>query len=112
MAGHGRVAAAELIGMDKVPTIRIEHLSPGQIRAYVLADNKLAQTSKWDKSILAIELQQLTISSEIPDITLTGFEVGEIVTSSPSVPQASAPWNRQTALWITGDREGVHHSST
>jgi DNA modification methylase len=78
MAGHGRVAAAELIGMDKVPTIRIEHLSQDQIRAYALADNRLALSSRWDKSILAIELQHLTISSEIPDITLTGFEVSEI----------------------------------
>jgi hypothetical protein len=64
--------------MNKVPTIRIEHLSPDQIRAYVLADNRLAQSSRRDKSILAIELQHLTISAEIPDITLTGFEVGEI----------------------------------
>jgi ParB-like chromosome segregation protein Spo0J len=72
IAGHGRVTAAELIGMDKVPTIRIEHLSSDQIRAYVLADNKLSLNSKWDKSILAIELQHLTISSEISDVTLTG----------------------------------------
>ena len=61
--------------MASVPTIRIEHLSPDQIRAYVLADNKLAGNAGWDKSILAIELPHLTISSEIPDVTLTGFEL-------------------------------------
>jgi DNA modification methylase len=78
VAGHGRVAAAKLLGFDSVPTIRLEHLSPDQIRAYILADNKLAENAGWDKEILAIELQHLTLSSEIPDITLTGFDVGEI----------------------------------
>jgi hypothetical protein len=78
IAGHGRVAAAALNGMESVPTIRIEHLSPDQIRAYVLADNKLAENAGWDKSILAIELQNLIVSTEIPDVTLTGFEVPEI----------------------------------
>ena len=89
MAGHGRVAAAELIGMDKVPTIRIEHLSSDQIRAYVLADNKLAENAGWDKSILAIELQHLTLSSEIPDITVAGFEVGEIDLIINSITESS-----------------------
>jgi len=64
--------------MESVPTIRIEHLSPGQLRAYILADNQLALKAGWNKEILAIELQHLTISSEIPDVTLTGFEVSEI----------------------------------
>lgn len=78
IAGHGRVAAAGLLGLDSVPTIRLEHLSQEQIRAYVLADNKLAENAGWDKSILAIELQHLVLSEEIPDVALTGFEVAEI----------------------------------
>jgi len=78
IAGHGRVAAAGLLGLDSVPTIRLEHLSQEQIRAYVLADNKLAENAGWDKSILAIELQHLVLSEEILDVTLTGFEVAEI----------------------------------
>lgn len=78
IAGHGRVSAAKLLGIGSVPTIRLEHLSEDQIRAYVLADNKLAEQAGWDKSILAIELQYLIVSSEIPDVTLTGFEVPEI----------------------------------
>jgi DNA modification methylase len=78
MAGHGRVAAALLLGMESVPTIRIEHLSPDQIRAYVLADNKLVENGGWNKEILAIELQHLIVSNEIPDVTITGFEVPEI----------------------------------
>jgi DNA modification methylase len=78
IAGHGRVAAATLLGMESVPTIQVAHLSPGQIRAYVLTDNKLAENAGWNKEILAIELQHLIVSSEIPDVTLTGFEVPEI----------------------------------
>lgn len=78
IAGHGRLAAAELLGMHEVPTIRLESLSRDQIRAYVLADNRLAEKAGWDKSILAIELQQLlSIETEF-DITITGFEIPEI----------------------------------
>ena len=56
MAGHSRVAVALLLGMESVPMIWIEHLSPDQIRAYVLADNKLVENEGWNKEILAIEL--------------------------------------------------------
>src|SRR6202023_3600772 len=78
MAGHGRVSAAKLLGFAQVPTIRLENLSPEQIRAYVIADNRLAEKAGWDKAILAIELQHLlTIDSDF-DITVTGFEIPEI----------------------------------
>jgi hypothetical protein len=59
IAGHGRVQAANTLGINKVPTICLENLSEDQIRAYVLADNKLAENAGWDESILAIELQHL-----------------------------------------------------
>lgn len=78
LAGHGRVEAAKLLGMEAVPTICIDHLSEDQIRAYILADNRLAEKSGWDKSILATELEYLlTIESEI-EITTTGFEYAEV----------------------------------
>jgi hypothetical protein len=78
VAGHGRVEAAKLLGLAQVPTIRLENLSPEQIRAYVIADNRLAEKAGWDKAILAIELQHLlTIESEF-DVTVTGFEIPEI----------------------------------
>jgi len=78
IAGHGRVAGARLLGMSEVPTIRLEGLSPDQVRAYVIADNRLAEKAGWDDSILAIELQHLLeIHSEF-DITITGFEIPEI----------------------------------
>jgi len=54
IAGHGRVEAAKLLGMESVPTIRLEGLLEGQIRAYIIADNKLAENAGWDRSILAI----------------------------------------------------------
>ena len=78
IAGHGRVAAAKLLDLPLVPTIRLENLSPDQVRAYVLADNRLAEKAGWDKAILAIELQHLTTLDSDFDITITGFEVPEV----------------------------------
>ena len=77
VAGHGRYAAATLLGMDRIPAIRLEGLSPDQIRAYALADNRLAEKAGWDKAILAIELQHL-VTIENLDVTVTGFDVAEI----------------------------------
>jgi hypothetical protein len=59
IAGHGRADAAKLLDIKQVPTIRLESLTEDQIRAYVIADNRLAERAGWDKSILAIELQHL-----------------------------------------------------
>jgi ParB-like chromosome segregation protein Spo0J len=78
IAGHGRIEAAKLLGMSSVPTICLENLTEDQIRTYILADNRLAEKSGWDDSILAIELQHL-ISVDLGfDVAITGFEVGEI----------------------------------
>jgi ParB-like nuclease domain/DNA methylase len=76
IAGHGRVAAAKLLGMDRVPTIRLEGLSQDQIRAYVIADNRLAEKAGWDSEILAIEFQHL-ITIDL-DVTITGFDMAEV----------------------------------
>ena len=78
IAGHGRVEAAKLQGMDRVPTIGIEGLSEDQVRAYILADNKLVELGGWDREMLAIELQHLSTLEDIFDISVTGFEVPEI----------------------------------
>jgi ParB/Sulfiredoxin domain len=53
IAGHCRVEAAKLLGMSEVPTLRLSHLSPAERRAYILADNKLAENAGWDSEILA-----------------------------------------------------------
>jgi DNA modification methylase len=76
IAGHGRVEAARLLGIDVVPTVRLSHLSDADKRAYVLADNKLAERAGWDRDLLAIELRGL-IELGV-DIELTGFEMAEI----------------------------------
>jgi len=76
IAGHGRVEAAKLLGMDAVPTLRLSHLSEADKRAYILADNQLAAKAGWDKELLAIELQGL-IDLEF-EVELTGFEMPEI----------------------------------
>lgn len=78
VAGHGRVEAAKLLGMKRVPTICLKSLNEDQIRAYVLADNKLGERAGWDNAILAIELQHLTSIDLGFDVALTGFEIGEI----------------------------------
>jgi hypothetical protein len=59
IAGHGRVEAVKLLGLTRIPTLRIEHLSDAEKRDYILADNKLAEKAGWDREILAIELQAL-----------------------------------------------------
>jgi DNA modification methylase len=76
IAGHGRVEAARLLGIEAVPTCRLSHLSEADKRAYILADNKLAEKAGWDKEVLAIELQGL-IDLDV-EIELTGFDMPEI----------------------------------
>src|SRR5450759_1990764 len=78
VAGHGRVQAAKLLAIRKVPTICLDSLTEDQVRAYILADNKLAEKAGWDHSILAIELQHLSSLDLDFDVSVTGFEVGEI----------------------------------
>jgi hypothetical protein len=78
IAGHGRVEAARSLGLETIPAIRLEHLNETQLRAYVIADNRLAELSGWDHEILAIELQGLTDLLPDFDVTLTGFEMGDI----------------------------------
>ena len=76
IAGHGRVEAAKLLEMETVPTICLDKMTEEEKRAYILADNKLAQNADWDQALLAVELQYL---AEIDfDVELTGFEPAEI----------------------------------
>jgi DNA modification methylase len=77
VAGHGRAEAAKLLGLTTVPVIRITHLTPDEVRALRLADNKIAAAAGWDDDLLAAELRELEQSLG-NDITLTGFSVAEI----------------------------------
>ena len=78
LAGHGRVAAATLLGLTEVPCLQIEHLSEAQKRAYVLADNKLALNANWDEDLLATELGALLATDLDLDISVTGFSIPEV----------------------------------
>lgn len=77
LAGHGRVEAAKLLALQDVPCIRLEHMTPQQKRAYVLADNKLALNAGWDDEILAEELKELLLQDEF-SIDITGFSIAEV----------------------------------
>lgn len=72
VAGHGRALAAEKLGMELVPTIELGHLSETQRRAYVIADNRLAENAGWDSQMLAIEIDELAGCGF--DMDLLGFE--------------------------------------
>jgi hypothetical protein len=77
IAGHARAEAAKLLDIQEVPTILLENLTENQVKAFMLADNKLAENAIWDPDILAVELQHLVEIDEF-DVTVTGFEVAEI----------------------------------
>lgn len=76
VAGHGRVLAAQQLGMDEVPCIVLAGLTEAQRRAYVIADNKLALNAGWDVETLRMELDDLAALDF--DISLTGFTLDEI----------------------------------
>lgn len=78
IASHGRVMAAQMLGMAEVPTLTLSNVSAAQRRAYVLADNKLALNAGWDTEILASELQGLIDINFDLDVTdVTGFSLAE-----------------------------------
>jgi DNA modification methylase len=76
LAGHGRVEAAKLLDFVAVPCVRLEHMTPEQKRAYVLADNKLALNAGWDDEVLAEELRSL-LDIDF-NVDLTGFSIAEV----------------------------------
>lgn len=111
IAGHGRVMAAQKLGLANVPVIEASHLSEAQRRAYVLADNRLALDAGWDNDLLKIELQDL--QAEGFDLSLTGFNVDEIgnfladategLTDPDAVPDAPAvPVTVEGDVWVLG----------
>lgn len=73
IAGHGRVEAAKLLGLETVPCVFIEGLTDEQRRAYILADNKLTEMGEWDMDLVMSELSDLDAAGF--DIEVTGFEL-------------------------------------
>lgn len=82
IAGHGRVLAAKAEGIAEVPCVLVEHLTDAQRRAYILADNRLAELSGWDTEMLALELGE--IKAEGMDLTLAGFDAEALVLDDPA----------------------------
>lgn len=78
IAGHGRWEAAKMLNLTEVPVIRLSGMSPADIRAYVIADNKLALNACWDAQLLGSELAYLAELDFDFDLTLTGFELAEV----------------------------------
>jgi len=76
IAGHGRILAAQKLGLETVPTIEAAHLTDAQRKAYIIADNRLALDAGWDDEMLRVELQDLDAVDF--DLSLTGFDIGEL----------------------------------
>lgn len=78
IAGHGRLLAAQQLGWSEVPTITLEHLTPDQVRAFRLADNRLSDCSTWDNQLLAEQLKELAVADLDFDLDAIGFDMPEI----------------------------------
>ena len=120
IAGHGRVEAAKRLGLKTVPTICADHLSPAQVKAYRIADNRLAELSNWNEEALSIEfaeLADLKLEGAIDfDLMITGFDTPEIDLiiggaggAAPEAPETVEEPDRQNPaitrpgdVWILG----------
>ena len=78
IAGHGRLLAAQHLGWTEVPTITLSHLTPDQVRAFAIADNRLTEISEWDDRLLAEQLKALSEVDLGFDLDVIGFELPEI----------------------------------
>ena len=112
IAGHGRVLAAKEDGLETVPCVFVDHLTEAQKKAYIIADNRLAEDAGWDKDLLSIELESL---KELEfDIDLLGFDAAELNTLLNSAEDVQEddfdveeelkkpPFSKQGDLWILG----------
>ena len=107
IAGHGRIEAAKRMGMDQVPTIRLEDLTPEQVKAYRIADNRLTELGPWDTGLLVEELEELKLSGY--DIDLTGYTLADLGRLRPpdknadlAPPVPDDPITNPGDLWILG----------
>ncbi len=125
IAGHGRLLAAQRLGLDKVPVITLDHLSEAQRRALVIADNKIAENAGWDEDLLRAELQALQEMDF--DLDLVGFSDAELddllgdleaealgeVEGEDDVPETPEdPVSRPGDLWILGNHRLLCGDST
>jgi len=98
LAGHGRVLAARRLGLSEVPTIALDHLSEAERRAFMIADNRLAELASWDDRRLGVELKALESLDLDFSIEATGFELDEIeLKIDPRSGGGRAPGKRPAA---------------
>ena len=114
IAGHGRYSAAKQLGLKILPVIRVKHLTEAQVRAYRLADNKIAENATWDADLLTIELNGILDLDVDFDLELTGFDAGEIdihlgigeveeVETVPAPEHDRPATSRAGDIWAVGD---------
>jgi len=78
IAGHGRLLAAQDLGWREVPTIVLDHLSEAEARAFMIADNRVAESAAWNNTLLTEQLREITLDAPDFAIETTGFELSEI----------------------------------
>src|SRR5580698_13473 len=123
IAGHGRLLAARKLGLTEVPVIVLDHLTEAQKRAYVIADNKLAENAGWDDDLLRVEIEAL--QDESFDVSLLGFEDVELarllaaqdaiegLTDEDAIPELPEKPVCQTGdVWVLGDHKLMVGDST
>ncbi len=123
IAGHGRLMAARKLGLKEVPVIELGHLTPEQKKAYILADNRLAENAGWDDELLKLELAELKAADFDLDLMgftdkeleelLNGDESGGGLTEDDAIPEAPVdPVSRPGDLWILGNHRLLCGDST
>jgi DNA modification methylase len=123
VAGHGRLAAAQKLGIATVPVVILDHLTPTQRRALVIADNRIAENAGWDDAMLQVELAAL--QDDNFDLSLTGFDADALAdllageetttegdTDEDSVPDVGPPITRPGDVWLCGNHRVICGDST
>ena len=124
VAGHGRLAAAQKLAMEMVPVVVLEHLSPTQRRALVIADNRIAENAGWDETMLRVEMEALQLDDF--DMSLTGFDADALAelmaggggdesgnTDDDDVPEVQeTPISRSGDVWLLGPHRLMCGDST
>ena len=91
ICGHGRLLACRELGWTAVPTLALDHLTPAQACAFMIADNRLSEIATWDDRLLAQQLQELSVLGLDFSLEVTGFEMGEIDLRIASLDEMSTP---------------------